>query len=68
VLSIQIGDYPVAQLNMGDVAFIPTPVPFTYYSEVAFTKVLYVSSGAKGVDQQLINSGKSWDFVTFPKY
>lgn len=68
VLSIKIGDYPLATLQMGDVAFIPAHVPFTYFTEVAFTKVLYVSSGDNGVDQQLIKAGKSWDWVTFPKY
>ncbi|KAJ5261293.1 hypothetical protein N7478_011888 [Penicillium angulare] len=68
VLSIQIGDYPVATLFTGDVAFIPAETAFTYYSAVAFTKALYVSSGTDGVDQQLIAGGKSWDFVTFPKY
>lgn len=68
VLSITIGDYPLATLNMGDVAFIPAGTEFTYYSTVAFTKVLYVSSGHDGVDAQLIKGGKSWDFVTFPKY
>lgn len=68
VLSIQIGEYPVATLNMGDVAFIPAGTQFTYYSTVAFTKVLYVSSGTGGVDSQLIAGGKSWDYVTFPKY
>lgn len=67
-LSIKIGDYPLATLQMGDVAFIPARVPFTYYTELAFAKVLYVSSGHNGVDQQLINAGKSWDWVTFPKY
>ncbi|KAJ5537747.1 hypothetical protein N7494_007226 [Penicillium frequentans] len=68
VLSITIGDYPLATLNMGDVAFIPAGTEFTYYSTVAFTKVLYVSSGSDGVDARLIKGGKSWDFVTFPKY
>ncbi|KAJ5110617.1 hypothetical protein N7532_001152 [Penicillium argentinense] len=67
VLSIKIGDYPVATLNMGDVTFIPAHVPFTYYNEVSFTKVLYVSSGNNGVDQQLIKSGKSWNWITWPK-
>lgn len=67
VLSIRIGEYPVATLNTGDVAFIPAHVPFSYYSTVAFTKTLCVSSGAKGVDSQLISGGKKWDFVTFPK-
>ncbi|KAJ5683620.1 hypothetical protein N7462_006785 [Penicillium macrosclerotiorum] len=68
LLSIQIGDYPEAQLTTGDVAFIPAGVSFTYYSTVAFTKVLYVSSGSNGVDRQLIEAGKTWDFVTFPTY
>jgi hypothetical protein len=68
VLMIQIGDYPVATLYGGDVAFIPVGVSFTYYTEVAFTKVLYVSSGSNGVDSQLIKGGKPWNWVTFPKY
>ena len=68
VLSIKVGDYPVAQLKMGDVAFIPANTSFTYFSEVAFTKVLSVNSGSLGVDSQLIKSAKKWDFVTFPKY
>lgn len=68
VLQIQIGEYPVATLFTGDVAFIPPRVSFTYYTEVAFTKVLYVSSGSNGVDSQLIKGGKSWNWVTFPTY
>lgn len=67
VLSVRIADYPVATLNTGDVAFIPAHVPFSYYSTVAFTKTLLVSSGSEGVDSQLISGGKKWDFVTFPK-
>lgn len=68
VLSISIGDFPLATLQTGDVAFIPANVPFTYYTEMAFTKVLYISSGDNGVDQQLIQGGKEWDYPTFPKY
>lgn len=68
VLMIQIGEYPVATLYTGDVAFIPVGVAFTYYTEVAFTKVLYVNSGSNGVDSQLIKGGKSWNFATFPRY
>ncbi|CAG7952781.1 unnamed protein product [Penicillium nalgiovense] len=68
VLMIQIGDYPVATLYTGDVAFIPVGVAFTYYTEVAFTKVLYVNSGSSGVDSQLIKGAKSWNFATFPTY
>ncbi|KAJ5385414.1 hypothetical protein N7517_003325 [Penicillium concentricum] len=68
VLMIQIGDYPIATLYTGDVAFIPVDVAFTYHTEVAFTKVLYVSSGSNGVDSQLIRGGKKWNFATFPRY
>lgn len=66
MLSIKIGDYPLARLNIGDVAFVPAGVPFTYYSEVAWTKVLYVSGGTRGVDSQLISKAKKWNWVTFP--
>jgi hypothetical protein len=68
VLMIQIGDYPVATLFTGDVAFIPVGVAFTYYTEVAFTKVLYVNSGNSGVDSQLVKGAKRWNFATFPTY
>uniref|UniRef100_A0A060TCB3 ARAD1D38214p n=1 Tax=Blastobotrys adeninivorans TaxID=409370 RepID=A0A060TCB3_BLAAD len=66
VLNLKIGDYPVATLYEGDVAFIPANTTYKYWSPVAFTKVLYVASGSNGVDQQLIGKGKEWGFVTFP--
>lgn len=65
-LNVKMGDYPVAMLTSGDVAFIPGNVPFTYWSDAYFTKALYVSSGNDGVDQKLIWSGKPWSYVTFP--
>jgi hypothetical protein len=49
------------------VAFIPGNVSYSYWSDVFFTKVLYVSRGIDGLDQKLIKGGKHWDFVTFPK-
>ncbi|CAI7678966.1 unnamed protein product [Penicillium pancosmium] len=67
-LSIQIGDFPLVTIMTGDVAFIPAQVPFTYYTETAFTKVLFIASGNNSLDQQLISGGKQWDWVTFPKY
>jgi hypothetical protein len=67
-LSIQIGDFPLATLLTGDVAFIPAQVPFTYYTETAFTKVLFVASGNNSLDQQLISGGQEWNFTSFPKY
>lgn len=67
-LKIQIADYPVATLSMGDVAFIPAQTTYQYWTEGAVTKVLYVSSGHDGVDQRLIRAGKKWDYVAFPRY
>ncbi|KAJ5592308.1 hypothetical protein N7537_009212 [Penicillium hordei] len=67
ILKIKIGDYPTAILTSGDVAFIPGNVSYSYWSDVFFTKVLYVSRGIDGLDQKLIKGGKHWDFVTFPK-
>lgn len=67
-LKIQIGQYPVATLSTGDVAFIPAQTTYKYWSQGALTKVLYVSSGRDGVDQRLIQAGKKWDYVAFPRY
>ncbi|KAI0809563.1 quercetin 2,3-dioxygenase [Xylaria sp. FL0064] len=66
LLSIEIGQYETVVLSSGDVAFIPPGVSFRYWSNVAFTKVLYVGKGDDALDRQLIAAGESWDFVTFP--
>jgi hypothetical protein len=65
-LSVKISGFPTAILTTGDVAFIPGNVSYSYWSDVAFTKTMYISSGFNGVDQALIKSGESWDYVVFP--
>ncbi|KAL3457562.1 quercetin 2,3-dioxygenase [Aspergillus heterothallicus] len=65
-LAVQIAGYPIYELTTGDVAFIPAHMMFRYWSEAAFTKVLVLSGGHEGVDQELISSGEAYDFVTFP--
>ncbi|KAL5356166.1 RmlC-like cupin domain-containing protein [Aspergillus floccosus] len=65
---IQIGAYPAARLEMGDVAFIPRLESYQYWTEASYAKVLYVSSGKEGADQQLLAGGKGWNYPTFPKY
>lgn len=67
-LKIQIGEYPVATLSSGDVAFIPKKTEYKYWTEGAVAKVLYVSSGKEGVDQRLIGEGKKWEYVAFPRH
>ncbi|KAI9371147.1 quercetin 2,3-dioxygenase [Aspergillus egyptiacus] len=68
LLMLQIGEYPVAMLTTGDVAFIPTDVAYQYWSDVAFTKILYVSSGEQGLDQTLMSEGRPWSYPTFPRH
>ncbi|KAJ3579995.1 hypothetical protein NPX13_g566 [Xylaria arbuscula] len=68
LLSIEIGEYESALLSGGDVAFIPPGVTFRYWSNVAFTKVLYVGKGDDSVDNQLIAAGEPWEFISFPTY
>lgn len=51
----------------GDVVFVPAGTAFQYYSQVPFTKVLYISQGADGLDARLIANGQSgWEFPTWP--
>ncbi|KAI1366484.1 quercetin 2,3-dioxygenase [Xylaria arbuscula] len=68
LLSIEIGEYEPALLGGGDVAFIPPGMSFRYWSNVAFTKVLYVGKGDDSVDNQLIAAGEPWEFTSFPTY
>ncbi|GMG24936.1 unnamed protein product [Aspergillus oryzae var. brunneus] len=67
-VQIQIGDYPVAQLEMGDVAFVPATVSYSYWTEGSYAKVLSVNAGQDGLNQQLIAEGKDWGYPTFPRY
>ncbi|KAL1310986.1 hypothetical protein AAFC00_001206 [Neodothiora populina] len=53
-------------LITGDVAFIPGGTQFKYWSEVAFTKVLYVGAGTQTLDRTLMANASSWDYAVFP--
>ncbi|KAL1619522.1 hypothetical protein SLS56_010066 [Neofusicoccum ribis] len=57
-----------ASLIQGDVVFIPSGTPFTYYASAPFTKFLYVSAGGDGLDYQLIQKSVSWNYITYPTY
>lgn len=55
------------QMATGDVVFVPAGTAFQYYSQVPFTKVLYISQGADGLDSRLIANGESgWEYTTWP--
>lgn len=67
-VQVQIGEYETARVEMGDVVFVPKGVTYRYWNEGAQAKVLYVSSGADGVDSQLIKGGRTWADPVWPKY
>ena len=56
------------QLLQGDVVFIPGNTTFQYWSNVAFTKFLYVCAGNKGLDAALIKNAVSWEYPVWPSY
>lgn len=55
-------------LLQGDVIFIPGNTSYTYYSKVAFTKVLHISQGAQGLDATLMAgaANSSWTSPVWP--
>ncbi|QDS72488.1 hypothetical protein FKW77_010021 [Venturia effusa] len=53
-------------LSTGDVVFIPGGTTYKYWSDVAETKVYYISAGVEGLDAKLIKGGKSWDSPVWP--
>jgi quercetin dioxygenase-like cupin family protein len=55
-------------LIQGDVLFVPSGTHFTYFASVPFTKFLYVSAGANGLDYQLIRESIPWNFASYPTY
>lgn len=57
-----------ASLIQGDVVFIPAGTPFTYHASRPFTKFLYVSAGADGLDHQLLQKSVAWDYASYPTY
>ncbi|KAH8883441.1 quercetin 2,3-dioxygenase [Thozetella sp. PMI_491] len=65
-LTIKIDDYDDISLIGGDVAFIPANVTFSYWSRVAFTKVLFIGTGSTSLDTQLVRAGELWDYLAFP--
>jgi len=69
VLECQLRDLiggETLSLLQGDVVFIPGNTTYKYYSTLAFTKVLYISQGAEGLDTALITSAKSWESPVSP--
>jgi mannose-6-phosphate isomerase-like protein (cupin superfamily) len=65
MLSVTI-DQETVNLIDGDVLFVPANTSFTYYAEVPFTKFMYVSAGANGLDSQLLQNSVSWQSAFYP--
>ncbi|KAF2087991.1 quercetin 2,3-dioxygenase [Saccharata proteae CBS 121410] len=57
-----------AKLIQGDVVFIPAGTPFKYSTVVPFTKFLYVSAGADGLDHELLSKSIPWGYTSYPTY
>jgi glyoxylate utilization-related uncharacterized protein len=56
----------VLSLLQGDVVFIPGNTTYTYYSLVAYTKVLHTGQGAEGLDTTLIAGATNWSSPVWP--
>lgn len=54
-------------LIQGDVVFIPGGTQYSYWSDVAFTKFLYIGQGTDGLDSSLIANGTSWSSPIWPR-
>lgn len=64
-LTLQMVNETVTLIG-GDVAFIPGNTEFKYWSDVAFTKFLYVGAGTRTLDVQLMANATTWDYAVFP--
>ncbi|KAE9291071.1 hypothetical protein PR003_g25135 [Phytophthora rubi] len=66
-LSVEV-DGESAQLIQDDVLFVPANTTFSYYATVPVTKFLYVSGGADGFDQDLLQNSVEWEYAVYPTY
>ncbi|KAK7533791.1 RmlC-like cupin domain-containing protein [Phyllosticta citribraziliensis] len=55
-----------ARAIQGDVVFVPKDTKWSWWATRPFTKVLYVSGGTGGVEEQFVQEGESWDWITYP--
>lgn len=60
-----IGNQTV-EMTTGDVAFVPAGTDFSYHSNVAFTKMLYIAQGNQTLDQKLLATAKVWESPVWP--
>lgn len=67
LLELAIKGYEKATLIAGDVAFIPENVEFSYRGMVPFTKFFYMNAGAKGLDYQLLQNSRPWNYTAYPQ-
>lgn len=65
VLSVNVAGETV-RLYTGDIVFVPAGTEFTYWSEVAYTQILYVGGGKETLDKALIEAGEKWEYPMFP--
>ncbi|PNY25381.1 Quercetin 2,3-dioxygenase [Tolypocladium capitatum] len=65
-LVLSVSGYDTVSLIQGDVAFIPSGIPFMYHATVPFTKFMYMNAGAEGLDHQLLKNSVAWDFPAYP--
>lgn len=65
-LSIGIAGF-IEKMSTGDVVFIPVGTPFTYWSDVKYTKI-FVGTAGEGLDYKLIQEAEPWDYAVFPAY
>ncbi|KAK0943276.1 hypothetical protein LTR48_006951 [Friedmanniomyces endolithicus] len=55
-------------MSTGDIAFIPAGTAFSYWSEVAFTKVYLGCAPAGGLSDALVAQAEPWAYGVFPSY
>jgi glyoxylate utilization-related uncharacterized protein len=54
-----------AAMSTGDVAFVPSGVPFQYWSAVVFTKS-YLGASGSGLSDVLVKESEEWGLCCVP--
>ncbi|EWZ33059.1 RmlC-like cupin domain-containing protein [Fusarium oxysporum Fo47] len=67
-LTVEVDQYETAQLIDGDLIFLPQGTTFRFFASAPETKFLYVIGGPDGLDYELLQNSKPWEFASYPQY
>ncbi|KAJ4292364.1 hypothetical protein N0V90_009025 [Kalmusia sp. IMI 367209] len=66
LVGVRVEGFESLSLAVGDVVFVPGNTAFSFWGEVAYSKILYVGQGRDTLDKRVMEAGREWTAVVWP--